>query len=84
MQSVTERKRHLASIEKIIARWQAGEITMDVKREQIASENAWFYGQHRTSRTVGKPLTSVGVETEYSHRPVHPADDPDIDLWFNR
>lgn len=84
MQSATERRKHLAEIEQIIARWQAGEITMTVKRQLIADSNHWFYGQARNSRRTGASLTSVGVETELSHRPAHPADDPEREAWFLR
>lgn len=83
MRSVSERRRHLAEIEKIIARWQAGEITMTEKRQLIADSNHWFYGQARNSRTTGTALTSVGVETEYAHRPA-PEAEPDREAWFLR
>jgi hypothetical protein len=82
--SVTERRKHLAEIDKIIARWQSGEITMTEKRQLIADTNHWFYGQARSSRRTGSSLTSVSVETEVSHRAPRAADEEAPEPWFLR
>ena len=83
--SVTERKRHLAEIDKIVARWLDGEITVTEKRQLIAEANSFFYGQERTSRATGSPLTHVTVEVEHSHRPpARTHAEPEREDWWNR
>jgi hypothetical protein len=56
-----EQRAHLAAIDRIVARWQSGEITIAEKREDIARENAFFHGQQRRGRT-GKLLTADTAE----------------------
>lgn len=55
----SERKAHLAAIARIIARWESGEISTSEKRQQIAAENAFWYGREKRSSATGELLTAV-------------------------
>lgn len=78
--TISERKAHMASIQRIITRWENGEITMAAKREQIARENAFFYGRAKKSASTGESLTSVR-ESPGGHVPVARVPVPDPDPW---
>jgi len=54
--SHSERTAHLAAIDAIVARWQAGELTLTRKRELIAEENTFYHGRSARGRS-GKLIT---------------------------
>jgi hypothetical protein len=58
-----EQRAHLAAIDRIVARWQSGEITMADKRELIARENSFFHGRLIRGRT-GMLLTADTADHE--------------------
>lgn len=58
----SEQVKHLAAIDAIVARWQAGEISLARKRELIAEENDFYHG-HPARRRLRK-LVSVAAERD--------------------
>lgn len=74
----SERKAHLAAIQKITDRWLDGEISTAQKREQIAQENAFWYGREKRSPATGELLTAA--KGTASHVPAARAV-PDPDPW---
>lgn len=79
----SERKAHLAAIEKITARWHSGEISTAEKRELIAKENTFWYGRERRSRATGELLTSAnGDASHVTREPVaHDDEEPEEQWW---
>jgi hypothetical protein len=78
----SERKAHLAAIAKITGRWLDGEISTAQKREQIAQENAFWYGREKRSSATGELLTAA-TKGSGTARPVPAAavPGPDPDPW---
>jgi hypothetical protein len=77
--TIDERKAHMAAIQKILTRWESGEISTAQKREQIAAENAFWYGREKRSPATGELLTAA--KGPVSHVPAAPAPEPDPDPW---
>ena len=50
---------HMDAIGSVIARWRAGDISAAGKRQQIAEENARYYGPGRRSPVNGELLTAA-------------------------
>jgi hypothetical protein len=73
--SLNEQQAHLRAIDKIVARWQAGEITLAQKRELIFQENTWFRGHSVRGRT-GSLITA-----ERGHKVTADDDDEREDWW---
>jgi hypothetical protein len=84
--SSSERRAHLAALEKIVSRWQSGELSTAEKREQIAQENTFWYGRQHKSPATGEVVTSAGGD--YSHvtpEPPRPPDDDDRETpWWQK
>jgi hypothetical protein len=58
-----ERSAHLAAIDAIVARWQAGEIGLHEKRELIAAENSFYHG-HAAKGRSGKLVTAAVADEQ--------------------
>lgn len=78
----SERKAHLAAIAQIVSRWESGEISTAEKREQIAQENAFWYGREKRSSATGELLTAAkGPSRGPASSHVPAAHTPDPDPW---
>jgi hypothetical protein len=77
--SSAEFRAHLAAITKIVDRWMSGEFSTAQKREQIAAENAFWYGREKRSPATGELLTAA--KGPVSHVLAAPAPEPDPDPW---
>lgn len=80
----SERKAHLAAIDKIVQRWLDGEISTAEKREQIARENSFWYGRERKSPATGELLTSADSEVSHVARQAPDDDDEHEEPWWQK
>jgi hypothetical protein len=80
--TTSERRRHLATLDRIVQDWENGKLSTSAKREAIASENTWYYGTSKNSRRVtGLSLTAVAVPTVPA---AEPDDDTELESWWLR
>jgi hypothetical protein len=78
----SERRAHLAALEKIVSRWQSGELSTAEKREQIAAENTFWYGRQHKSPATGEIITSAeGGNSHVAAKPPPDDDDEEVPWW---
>jgi hypothetical protein len=81
----SERKAHLAAIDKITDRWHAGEISTEQKRELIAKENSFWYGRQHRSSATGEVITSAGGGHGHVAPQSPPPEDEDEEIpWWQK